>query len=110
MAAQTHTEDPRTGCWEPAEGVTVEDVYELYKVELPHGSELVRICPTDGCVNPDHQRPTFFVSADEDPVTYSNPEPPEGERVEHETFTEVIPPAPAQPVKRGPGRPRKHPR
>lgn len=134
----THTEDPRTGCWTPAEGHTAESVYELFRGERPFGTELVQLCPSDECANPNHLRPTFHVTADDvaelfgvpaeilvGPISFAA-EPAEmyglettTEFVEPEQEPEApavspeptpVVPVPVPPVKRGPGRPRKHPR
>lgn len=121
MASETHTEDPRTGCWTPAEGHSVESVFELYRGEPPHGSELTQLCPTDGCANPEHLRPTFHVTAELDDLeVLAQANPSLGHPVSSETIAAALElgaqaveptpepaPVPQAPVKRGPGRPRK---
>lgn len=110
MASDLYTEDPRTGCWAPVEGVSVGAVYERFRGELPYGSKLVGICPTDGCANPEHLRPTFFVTAEavaeltEEIFKEGTPAPDESVN----TPVVVEPsPVPKPTMKRGPGRPRK---
>lgn len=100
MALVTHSEDPRTGCWTSSD--TREAVFEAHRGPLPVGAVPEQICGTDECVHPAHQRPVYHVGhsaqAPEAPAPEINSEP-----------VSVSPePTPVVPVKRGPGRPRKH--